>query len=235
MGRLKKFRTESEVSTFRIPRIEDSEERQYFRNMVNNMIHDLAWIRYSYSLLTKEDGSLSKEKHKQIFKQNSKTCTKNVKVNLLNFISYYNWKYRTLNPPDADSVLQKKSPGDKYCNTKKITLVVDIHKIKGIRPEFDKYVGREVRDRRTGKIMFEKSKWYNPYPYKKYGLQAAPMYETYIRQKIEEDPEYYDLDELIGFRLGCWCNKQKWYVPGSCHADILVKLIKEKQKKGGKK
>ena len=65
-----------------------------------------------------------------------------------------------------------------------------------------------------------KSKWYNPYTVKKYGLdKSLKLYEDYIRNT----PELYDnIDELEGKELGCWCES------GKCHGDILIKLLKEK-------
>lgn len=64
-----------------------------------------------------------------------------------------------------------------------------------------------------------KSKWYNPYSVKKYGLdECLILYEKYIRNT----PELWNsLSELKELKLGCWCN------PKPCHGDILVKLVKE--------
>ena len=52
--------------------------------------------------------------------------------------------------------------------------------------------------------------------------EAIQKYETYIREKLEKDPELKkELLELKGKRLGCWCK------PKACHGDVLVKLIEE--------
>lgn len=64
--------------------------------------------------------------------------------------------------------------------------------------------------------------WLNPYPVKTYGLDASIlMYETYIREKIETEPDKYDLLSLKWKTLGCWCK------PNKCHGDILIKLLDE--------
>ena len=66
------------------------------------------------------------------------------------------------------------------------------------------------------------TKWGNPFPVRVYGRKRCiEMYETYIRQKIEENPGLYDLGELHG-RLGCWC------APLRCHGEVLIKLKREK-------
>jgi hypothetical protein len=48
------------------------------------------------------------------------------------------------------------------------------------------------------------------------------QYEIFIRKKILEDPVTYNLDWLMGKRLGCWCK------PAACHGDVLVRLCSEK-------
>jgi hypothetical protein len=37
----------------------------------------------------------------------------------------------------------------------------------------------------------------------------------------------FDLRELVGKRVACWCCRQKWYETGLCHVDIWIKLIHE--------
>lgn len=51
--------------------------------------------------------------------------------------------------------------------------------------------------------------------------EVIESYETYIRKKIDHEPEIYNLESLKFKRLGCWCK------PLDCHGDILVKLIEE--------
>lgn len=106
---------------------------------------------------------------------------------------------------------------EKFIETK--TRIVDIHKKKGKRPEYDIYIGRDVK--RTELIL---SKWHNP-------RLTLEEYELYIRHKIEEMPEYYNLNELKGKKLGCWCGiTTDKLEPLVCHGQILLKLIKEKLK-----
>ena len=78
MGRLKKFREESEVSSFRIPKIEDLEEKQIFRSFITDFIKDLGWIRYSKSLENKETRWVTTEQNEKISKQNIRTAFKNM-------------------------------------------------------------------------------------------------------------------------------------------------------------
>lgn len=67
------------------------------------------------------------------------------------------------------------------------TSVVDIHKIRGKRPEFDVYIGRRTRNTE----FTEDSKWNNP-------RLTLDEYKRWIIQCICEQPEYFDLDELRG-------------------------------------
>lgn len=95
--------------------------------------------------------------------------------------------------------------------------------INGKRPYFDVYIGRRV----WGHPEFTRSsKWRNGYKVKDFGLELSlKYYEKSIRRKIARDPKYYDLNELEGKILGCWCK------PEPCHGDILIKLLKEKRGK----
>ena len=70
------------------------------------------------------------------------------------------------------------------------------------------------------------SKWCNPFKASKgYNLeQSLEKYENHIRDKIKNEPNKYNIEELIGKNLGCWCK------PNSCHGDILLKIINEKNK-----
>ena len=75
------------------------------------------------------------------------------------------------------------------------------------------------------------SEFANPFSTKKYGREdSTARYEQYLR----ETTELYEKLDLIAtmaleryragleMRLGCWC------APEPCHADIIVKLMKEK-------
>lgn len=82
----------------------------------------------------------------------------------------------------------------------------------------DVYIGRACN---MGGWNLPQSKWHNPFSAKKYGREKClEMYREYITSKIRENPELYDLSELKGKILGCWCSPEK------CHGDILLELIK---------
>ena len=77
------------------------------------------------------------------------------------------------------------------------------------------YIGRNMNVYVKGTLA---SKWKNPFPVKKYGLEKSlELYEEHIRKSGLVN----EVCELKGKTLGCWCKPQK------CHGDILVKLIKE--------
>lgn len=93
--------------------------------------------------------------------------------------------------------------------------VVDIHKKKGIRPEFDVYIGRRIQ---YHKEFTKDSKWAN----RSSNLEA---YENWIRYV----PRMWNaLDELEGKVLGCWCVNTDKLEPVQCHGQILMKLVQEK-------
>lgn len=82
----------------------------------------------------------------------------------------------------------------------------------------DLYVGRACF--RGGWQLYQ-SKWHNPF---KVGIDGSleeilQKYENYVRATTLYD----QLEELSGLRLGCWCH------PNPCHADVLVRLLAEKQ------
>jgi len=98
-----------------------------------------------------------------------------------------------------------------------MSMVVDIHKKNGIRPEFDVYIGRRVRYHEE---FTEDSKWAN----------RSKTLEDYLIH-IEQDL-WNDLDELKGKKLGCWCITTSEITPLRCHGQILMKLILEKEAEG---
>lgn len=79
------------------------------------------------------------------------------------------------------------------------------------------YIGRAMN---YPKLKVAQSKWANPFPVSKYGLEEClRLYEDYVRTtKL-----YSDLEELDGLTLGCWCH------PNQCHGDVLIQLLKEKK------
>ena len=97
--------------------------------------------------------------------------------------------------------------------------VVNIHKVHGKRPDYDIYIGRAVRYTE----FTQSSKWANPFHISTYKdtKKCLEDYERWIRNKVLMNPAEYNLEELRGQRLGCWCK------PGPCHGDILLKLLRE--------
>ena len=111
------------------------------------------------------------------------------------------------------------------------TCVIKINKVNGLRPVFDVYIGRYVQYQE-----FEKSKWANPYVRsQRDGARCIELYERYIRSLIKAQPEIYDLNELKGKKLGCWCVTTNKIFPIVCHGQVLMILIKEMERKNGKK
>ena len=85
-----------------------------------------------------------------------------------------------------------------------------------IKPEHI-YIGRDMTMYVKGAIG---SKWANPFPVKKYGLEKClELYENHIRTTNL----FNQLEELEGKILGCWCH------PNKCNGDILIKLLLEKK------
>lgn len=70
------------------------------------------------------------------------------------------------------------------------------------------------------------SKWANPFPAKKYGVeQCLTLYRNYIMTRIESDPITYDLRELCGKTLGCWCGTGR---DVQCHGNVLIDIMRKK-------
>ena len=72
------------------------------------------------------------------------------------------------------------------------------------------------------------SKWGNPYKINQFGLEEClRLYELYLRYMLSQYPDF--LDELKGKDLACWCPlTDKNGNPILCHADIIIKIMKEK-------
>ena len=96
------------------------------------------------------------------------------------------------------------------------------------------YIGRRGvvfitgEDGKKERYPKQDSKWCNPFKVGKGGKgltreESIEKYEEYICEKIKEDPEKYNLGELKGKRLGCWC------CPKKCHGDVLKRLVEEKE------
>lgn len=69
---------------------------------------------------------------------------------------------------------------------------------------------------------YEASKWANPYTVKQYSIdECLDLYKKYINEKIQNNSAY-DLNELKGKNLGCWC------IPNNkCHVDVLLDLLED--------
>lgn len=109
-----------------------------------------------------------------------------------------------------------------------MTEVVNIHKIRGIRPHFDVYIGRSIKFHNENtidlkKYWFKDSKWANP-------NLSLENYEIYIRIKIKNNPDYYNIEDLRGKKLGCWCITTDKIYPIICHGQIILKILFENLK-----
>ena len=81
------------------------------------------------------------------------------------------------------------------------------------------YIGRNMEFYVPGATS---SKWRNPFSIKKYGRdECLEKYKEYILKKINENPEIYNLNEINGKNLGCWC------APEPCHGNILIEIIND--------
>jgi hypothetical protein len=92
-----------------------------------------------------------------------------------------------------------------------------INNISTIIQDCDVYIGRRCTQ---GGWNLPTSIWHNPYSVKEFGrAQCLILYRDYILNKIKSDPVTYDLNTLVGKRLGCWCDTCE------CHGYILLELI----------
>jgi hypothetical protein len=64
------------------------------------------------------------------------------------------------------------------------------------------------------------SKWGNPFKIGVHGTrdEVIAKYRERITKNLKENPRVYDLNELRGKDLICWCH------PQPCHADVLLEL-----------
>ena len=97
-----------------------------------------------------------------------------------------------------------------------MSMVVDVHKKNGKRLYFDIYIGRKVRF-----VDWTYNSIWGNYDYK----DDLDGYETYIRVE-----GWDDLEGLKGAILGCWCITTDKIEPLKCHGQILMKLIREKER-----
>lgn len=122
-------------------------------------------------------------------------------------------------------------------------------KVKYLRPQYrdleqwcqdsanNTYIGRAgvvfVKGSRYPK---QSSIWANPFKIGKDGNrgQVIAKYRSYIKEKISRDPESYNLEELRGKTLGCWCISNEQGCTTSydadstileCHGQVLLELL----------
>jgi hypothetical protein len=96
-----------------------------------------------------------------------------------------------------------------------MSMVVDIHKISGVRPSFDIYIGRRIQYHSE---FTQDSKWANRF------YRDLAGYERHVREDL-----WNDLGELDGKVLGCWCVTTDQLEPVRCHGQVLMKLLREKR------
>lgn len=94
-----------------------------------------------------------------------------------------------------------------------MSMVVDLHKKNGERPEFDVYIGRRVR---WHEEFTSDSDWANT-------KSSLEYYEEWVRIYMWDR-----LPELRGKVLGCWCVTTDKHFPLVCHGQILMRLVKER-------
>ena len=162
-----------------------------------------------------------------------KLCKIKYKPKYKNILIYFCNKSIELNKGKVD--LAKKIL---YSLTTVVSVKMDDIRRQGYKSwnewESDKnnvYIGRGnvYRAKINGKyvpIPSKSSKWANPYKIsdKMSRDEVLTKYKEYIIKKIKEDPKKYNIEELRGKNLGCWCKTFK--NPQSCHGDILKELIK---------
>lgn len=90
----------------------------------------------------------------------------------------------------------------------------------------NKYVGRNgrVSIKGGGLFAYPGSKWANPYKVPEYNLKTSLILYTL---NLIKSGLIFDLDELRGYNLGCFCVVQKDPETGvpMCHAQVLADLI----------
>ena len=116
-----------------------------------------------------------------------------------------------------------------------MTQIVNV-KVSNIRPKYNDlsewcFDSNNVYIARRGVVLINKRRypeinsiWANPFKINKESDRdtVIKQYEFYIRNKLNSGE--ISIDELLKLKdknLGCWC------YPEPCHGDILIKLIKE--------
>eukprot|EP01032_Pedospumella_encystans_P016710 gene16710-19058_t len=133
----------------------------------------------------------------------------------------------------------------KISQNEAITTTVCNVKVKYLRPEYkdlkdwtngsdNVYIGRAgvvfVNGERFPK---KQSIWANPFKVGRDGTLAVILkkYQQYILEKIKMEPSIYNVEELRGRNLGCWCVPAASTLdaePTVCHGQILLCLLSNK-------
>lgn len=102
-----------------------------------------------------------------------------------------------------------------------MTSVVDVHKRNGKRKYFDVYIGRAV----NGTEFNKDSVWCKPKSFLNQERNWREIYEDHVRNNLMDR-----IEELRGKKLGCWCINTDKIEPVKCHGQILLKLLREKNR-----
>ena len=87
----------------------------------------------------------------------------------------------------------------------------------------DVYMGRPMRNASRYRGAELANQWGNPFKISKAmpREESIGRYTDYIRARIDNNPEGYDLRTLLGKDLGCWCK------PLPCHVDLVLDMLVE--------
>lgn len=92
-------------------------------------------------------------------------------------------------------------------------------------PENTIYVGRPTKWGNPHKVgvSLAKEPRESKYDYRRMSvMDTVNAYKETILFWVKEDPKKYDLSELKGKNLACWCKEGE-----PCHADVLLELANE--------
>ena len=144
---------------------------------------------------------------------------------------------------DKTVVQERKVP--KISQNEAIKTTVCNIKVKYLRPEYNDlkdwmngsdnvYIGRAgvvfVNGERFPK---KQSIWANPFKAGRDGSLAVILkkYQQYIDEKIKMEPNTYNIEDLRGRNLGCWCIPAASTLdsePTVCHGQIILHLLRDK-------
>ena len=146
---------------------------------------------------------------------------------------------------ESDTTVVQEGKVPNISQNKAITTTVCNVKVKYLRPACkdlkdwtngsdNVYIGRAgvvfVNGERFPK---KQSIWANPFKVGRDGSLAVILkkYQQYIAGKIKMEPNIYNIEELRGRNLGCWCVPAASTLdsePTVCHGQILLRLLHDK-------